>query len=287
MTHKLSISYSFPIRTLSLALFLACLLASFKAVAQVPRTYIYKTVDTVALSLDVYIPKGQVSKSQNPAIVFFFGGGWVGGNRAHFQPQAEFFSKRGLVCITVSYRIRSLHGTSPIEAIQDARDAMRWVRAHAYELQVDPNKLIASGGSAGGHLALATALIPYFDSATSPPTTSPIPNALILFNPVVNTTSRGYGVEKVGKDSLLTSPYHQIVKGVPPTLIFHGTSDQVVPYQNVLDFQARMRAMGNYCYVSSFEGKTHGFFNKNRGDGLDYLKTLVRSDKFIRLLGYL
>ena len=95
------------------------------------------------------------------------------------------------------------------------------------------------------------------------------------------------GVEKVGKDSLLTSPYHQIVSGVPPTLIFHGTSDKVVPYQNILDFQARMKAMGNYCYVSSFEGKTHGFFNKGRGDGLDYLKTLVRSDKFIRLLGYL
>ena len=254
--------------------------------AQTPKTFIYKTVNGVRLSLDVYTPKipPRTGKAY-PTIVFFFGGGWVNGSKAHFQPQAEFFSKRGLVCVTVSYRIQSKHGTPPQVAIQDARDAMRWIRSHSKELQVDNNRIIASGGSAGGHLALATALIPHYD----PPNTyiDPTPNALILFNPVVNTTSEGYGVRKVGKDSLLASPYHNISTGLPPMLIFHGTKDTTVPFKNIQDFQARAQAYGNYCYVSAFPGKTHGFFNKNRGGGLDYMKTLVRSDKFIRLLGYL
>ena len=210
---------------------------------------------------------------------------WVNGSKAHFKPQAEFFAKRGLVWVTVSYRIQSKHGTPPQEAIQDARDAIRWVRRRSRELRVDANRIIASGGSAGGHLALATALIPHYD----PPNAQidPTPNALILFNPVVNTTSEGYGVSKVGKDSLLTSPYHNVSTGLPPMLIFHGTKDTTVPFKNIQDFQARVQANGNYCYVSAFPGKTHGFFNKNRGGGLDFMKTLVRSDKFIRLLGYL
>lgn len=254
--------------------------------AQHPETFIYKTVDGIRLSLDIYKPSAPSKPGQAyPAIVFYFGGGWVNGSKAHFQPQAEFFSRRGLVCITVSYRIQSKHGTPPQVAIQDARDAMRWIRSHARELNVDARRIIASGGSAGGHLALATALIPHYD----PPNTAidPTPNALILFNPVVNTTSEGYGVRKVGKDSLLASPYHNLSTGLPPMLIFHGTEDTTVPFRNIQDFQARAQAFGNYCYVSAFPGKTHGFFNKNRGGGLDYMKTLVRSDKFIRLLGYL
>ncbi len=254
--------------------------------AQAPNTYVYKTQNGISLNLDVYKPLNYSQSGRtHPAIVFFFGGGWVNGSKAHFKPQSEFFARRGLVCITVSYRIQSIHGTSPTVAIQDARDAMRWVRSHAREFRIDPQKIIASGGSAGGHLALATALISHYDDPYQ--TIDPRPNALILFNPVVNTSSRGYGAQKMGRDSLLASPYHNVTIGLPPMLIFHGTKDRVVPYQNILDFQSRVQSFGNYCYVSSFPGKSHGFFNQNRGGGLDYMKTLVRSDKFIRLLGYL
>ena len=267
-------------------LFFLLFLKPVQVSAQAPETYVYKTQNGISLNLDVYKPLNYSQRGRSyPAIVFFFGGGWVNGSKAHFKPQAEFFARRGLVCVTVSYRIHSLHGTSPTAAIQDARDAMRWVRSHARELRINPQRIIASGGSAGGHLALATALISHYDAPHS--AIDPRPNALILFNPVVNTSSRGYGAQKMGRDSLLASPYHNVTIGLPPMIIFHGTKDKVVPYQNILDFQSRVQSFGNYCYVSSFPGKSHGFFNQNREGGLDYMKTLVRSDKFIRLLGYL
>jgi len=250
--------------------------------SQSPASYIYKTVDSVALDLEVYFPPDRIRGKQYPAMVFFFGGGWVGGSKDQFRPHSEFFARRGMVCIVVSYRVRSRHNTPPTDAIQDARDAMRWVKGNAGMLGIDPNRIIASGGSAGGHLALCTATVAGFDPPRSG--IDPTPSALILFNPVVNTTHAGYGAAKLGADSLRASPFHQLRRGLPPMMIFHGTEDTVVPFENIVDFEKRMQAYGN---VSAFPGKGHGFFNKGRGDGLDYLKTLVRADKFIRLLGYL
>ncbi len=257
------------------------------SIAQSMITVAYKSIDTTVLTMDIYYPEDFQSDQTYPAIVFYFGGGWVGGTKQHFKPQAEFFARRGMICFTPEYRIAGKHGTPPQTAIEDARSAMRWVRQHTDSLRIDSQKIVAAGGSAGGHLALCTALISDFDSPEDPLSVEPTPSALLLFNPVVNTTSEGYGAEKLGADTLKASPYHNIVPEMPPTMIFHGTADQVVPYSNVKALEERMEEMGNYCKLVPFEGRGHGFFNKGRGSGLDYLKTLVKADKFLRVLGYL
>jgi len=255
--------------------------------AQDVVTVAYKSIDTTVLTMDIYYPEEFRSDQTYPAIVFYFGGGWVGGSKEHFQPQAEFFARRGMICFTPEYRIARKHGTPPQIAIEDARSAMRWVKQRADSLRIDTQKIVAAGGSAGGHLALCTALISDFDSPEDSLSIDPKPSALLLFNPVVNTTREGYGASKLGSDTLKASPYHNIVPDMPPAIIFHGTADEVVPYSNVKALEERMEGMGNYCKLVPFEGREHGFFNKGRGSGLDYLKTLVKADKFLRVLGYL
>ncbi len=99
-----------------------------------------------------------------------------------------------MVCISAEYRIESKHGTSPIESTLDAMHAMQTVRARAAELGIDPNCIAASGGSAGGHLAASVASVGGFeDTSDDLKNVSPRPNALLLFNPVLDTTVYGFG----------------------------------------------------------------------------------------------
>src|SRR4029079_14661005 len=98
-----------------------------------------------------------------------------------FVPQAEYFASRGLVAACADYRIESQHKTTPDKCIEDAKTAIRWLRAKAGDFGVAPDRIVASGGSAGGHLAAATALLPGFDAPGENPSVSCKPNALVLF----------------------------------------------------------------------------------------------------------
>jgi acetyl esterase len=192
----------------------------------------------------------------------------------------------------------------PQECVRDAKAAIRWVRANATRLGVDPDRIAAGGGSAGGHLAAAVALVPGFEDEK--PTVSSMPNALVLFNPAVVLAP----VE--GQEDLLPadkaadiraradgkpqeiSPYHFIHAGLPPSIIFHGTKDEAVPYPTVVAFQKAMAAAGNRCELKSYEGQPHGFFNPGRGQGEPrkeatryYYRTTEDLDKFLESLGYL
>ena len=93
------------------------------------------------------------------AIAFFFGGGWRGGEYTHFQRQALYFSQRGLTTFLFEYRVENRHNTSPVECIKDARSALRFLKLNHSKFNIDPQKIIASGGSAGGHIAAATATL--------------------------------------------------------------------------------------------------------------------------------
>jgi len=225
-------------------------------------TLIYKTTAQGNLNMHVFKPSNYKASDQRPVIVFFFGGGWVGGHPKQFYQQARYFSDHGFLAISAAYRVHGKHKASPFECIKDGKSAIRFLRAHADKLGIDPNKIIASGASAGGHVAACTGVIKGFDEADEDLKISSIPNAMILFNPVIDTTEKGYGIEKVGKDRKTEiSPSHHVVEGIPPTLIFHGTADQSVPFENVERFTKLMTEMGNTCELIPFKGKGHGFFN--------------------------
>ena len=123
------------------------------------HTVVYKAVEGDDLALHVFLPRGWKRGDRRPAIVFFFGGGWVGGTPAQFYPHNRYFALRGMVAISAQYRTRNSHGSDPFACIADGKSAMRWVRAHADEFGIAPDRIAAGGGSAGGHVAASTALL--------------------------------------------------------------------------------------------------------------------------------
>ncbi len=247
----------------------------------------YKAVGDVKLHLHIFNPKGWRPSDSRPAIVFFFGGGWNGGSPAQFHQQSLYLASRGMVAISAEYRVKSRHGTSPFECVADGKSAVRWVRAHAKELGVDPDRIAAGGGSAGGHVAAATGVIDGLDDPNDDLSVSSKPSALVLFNPVIDCGPKGYGHSRLGDQYKKISPVDHVTPGDPPTILFHGTGDTTVPVDNARDFKARMLQAENRCELVEFEGKPHGFFNYGRYENGPFVETMRAADKFLASLGYL
>jgi acetyl esterase len=145
---------------------------------------------------------------------------------------------------------------------------------------------IASGGSAGGHLAACCGLLRTSDPVEREAEVSYQPNALVLFNPVVDTTEKGFGKEKVGVRYRDLSVVDHIAPHGPPAIVFHGTDDSIVPYENVERFKSNMEAAGNTCRLIPFEGLEHGFFNFAREDKGPFEKTLGAAREFLIAEGF-
>ena len=243
---------------------------------------VYKRVDGNDLKMTVYTPSVK-GTAKLPVIVFFFGGGWVGGNPDHFRMQAEYFASRGVVVACPEYRTKKSHNVTPFECVKDARSAMRYIKLNSGKLGIDPDRVVAAGGSAGGHLASCTAIIDHINEQSDNLHISPSPFALVLFNPVVDTSKRGYGSEKVKGREFEASPVHHIRKGLPPTLIMHGDEDTTVPFENVVRFTQTMKQAGNECTLVRYKGQKHGFFNFNK-EPKYFKKTVQRTERFLEKL---
>ena len=219
---------------------------------------IYRTIDDSALTAHVFQPDRARWPGPRPAIVFYFGGGWVGGSPSQFFPQCEDLAEsQGMVAISVQYRTRNSHGVSPVECVDDAFAAFEFVRTHAEDLGIDPARIVASGGSAGGHLAACVGLLRNGEA---------MPAALVLYNPVLDTSDAGFGAARIrpAAEPESLSPMHHVRPGLPPTLVLHGTADRTVPFAQAERFVAAMRDAGNTCELAAFEGEGHGFFNHGR-----------------------
>ncbi len=246
---------------------------------------LYKRVDTTQLFLEVHYPPNMESSRSYPAMVFFFGGGWVGGNRSQFLHQAQYFAKRGVVCFLADYRTSKVNGTTPFESVKDAKSAIRFIRKNATKYNIDGTRLIASGGSAGGHLAAATALVEGYNDPADDMSIDCIPNALVLFNPVVDNGPGGYGYERIGEAYKDFSPLHNIKKDAPSTILFLGTKDHLIPVVTAEYYKLVMEKVESRCDLKLYDGKGHGFFNYK--DFESYKSTVAAADQFLVSLGYL
>lgn len=246
---------------------------------------LYKRVDTTQLFLEVHYPPNMESSRSYPAMVFFFGGGWVGGNRSQFLHQAQYFAKRGVVCFLADYRTSKINGTTPFESVKDAKSAIRFIRKNATKYNIDGTRLIASGGSAGGHLAAATALVEGYNDPADDMSIDCIPNALVLFNPVVDNGPGGYGYERIGEAYKDFSPLHNIKKDAPSTILFLGTKDHLIPVVTAEYYKLVMEKVESRCDLKLYDGKGHGFFNYK--DFESYKSTVAAADQFLVSLGYL
>lgn len=249
---------------------------------------VYKKVSTEKgereLKLFITNPPDWKPSDRRGAIVFFHGGGWKGGFAAQFNEQSRYLATRGLVCIQAQYRTIGNAVIPPLVCVYDAKSALRWVRAHAPELGVNPDRIAAGGGSAGGHLAAFAGLVEGLDDPGDDLAVSPKPRALLLFNPVLdNGPNGGYGYERIGARYREFSPAHNVSPGAPPTLVMLGTNDNLIPVETMRRFQSNMERVGARCDLTLYEGAPHGFFNQQPYRD----QTVIECDKFLASLGWL
>jgi acetyl esterase len=227
---------------------------------------VYKKVGNHELSVDMFYTESSKQKGDNTAIAFFHGGGWVFGNPSEFYEACRRYARKGFVTFSFQYRLcRIADGTyphpeiTPVESTKDARSAMRWLRENAGMLKINPGKIVAGGQSAGGQLALATALLDSVNEVSDNMKISPVPNALLLYSSNVNTMEPRIDM-LLGdrRDEIWSiSPYHNLRKNMPPTIAFSGDEDdQVLPYITGL-FKVKTLDLGNYYELHTYPGRKH------------------------------
>lgn len=224
------------------------------------ETFVYRETKETPLRLHVVKPKDWRADERRAAFVFFFGGGWNRGTPERSIGWARMAAGWGLVGIAPDYRTRDRFKTTPLESVADARAALRWVQDHAAELGIDPTRIVVGGSSAGGHLALWTAI-----PSTPPgsdPTLAPLhpPAALILMSAVSDTASlAGYGNSRFREHAAALSPLQNLPEKMPSVIAFHGDADGTVPHAQAVALHAKLVAAGNVCELVTVPGGSHGF----------------------------
>ncbi len=261
----------------TIPLITAALLLVAVTTIQAEESLVYKKVADRELSLLIDKPADWKASGKRPAIVFC----WVGGRATQFQKQSEYL---GMVGVRVQYRVipKGEKGP-PTVCCADAKSAMRYVRSHAVELGIDPHRIAASGGSAGGHLAAFTGLVPGLDDPQDDLPVSCKPDAMVLFNPVFNNGLGQWGHERVSERFKEFSPTHHVTKDAPPTIVFLGDKDKLIPVSVLTDFAADMQKAGVRCDAHISPNAPHGFFNHDP----HFTLTLIEADKFLASLGWI
>lgn len=229
----------------------------------------YKQIDGKKLTLHVFEPAGHKAADKKPSIILFHGGSWQGGEPSQFYGQCEYLARRGMVGMSAEYRLTPQKVTLA-QIISDAKSAIRWTRAHAAELGIDPDRIAAGGGSAGGHLAAAAAVLDTLDEKGEDLSVSSKPNLLVLFNPAFFHP----GAQK-------TLTLDDFTKNTPPMLIMFGNADAMLEYGR--QCKERSRQQGNEVRLFVADKAKHGFFSYRP----NFEHTLLVTDRFLAEHGYL
>ncbi|MBT3191974.1 MAG: alpha/beta hydrolase [Verrucomicrobia bacterium] len=269
---------------LSAAAIVATTLIAGATVAQ-PHTYAgkqpdtmwtYKQVDGKELQLHVFLPPDYAEDKRFPAVVVFHGGSWNGGDPSWHYPDCAYWSSRGMIAAAVSYRLRTRDKIQvPLECVKDAKSAIRFLRKNNERLKVEPDHIVAAGGSAGGQLAAATAMITAkevnddsYDLAISC-----VPNAVVGYNPWLRCQPE-------------LNPADNVVPDLPPTICFLGSKDPL-PVPELGAFHEKMLAAGNASEFYVGIGAGHGFCNGRNPQNPYFYWSIELVDRFLTKHGIL
>jgi len=222
----------------------------------------YRVTSRGSLTAHVFVPKEDSNSAPRPAICFFFGGGWYIGMPDQFFNFCRYFAARGFVAVSFEYSTKGRWNASPLDAIQDTRCAIRWLRRHADQWRIDPACVNAVGWSAGGHLVASLPMITAREEPNADTAISARPDAVILLAACIDPTADNWFSYVLGGacDPGLLSPLHNIRSGLPPYLAFLGTRDEFIPMATTREFVQGMTAAGNRCELVVAEGLNHGSF---------------------------
>jgi acetyl esterase/lipase len=237
---------------------------------------IYATVNGRKLHLDLFLPKQ--GQGPFPGVVYIHGGGWRSGVKEQFHRQAAYMATKGFAGACIEYRL-SGEAKYPA-AVQDSKAAVRWMRANAEKYQIDPNRIGAAGGSAGGHLVAmlgTTYGIGKLEGNGGNAGFSSQVQAVAAFNPVLDLVSRVKANPDTAPAAMAlflaakyvenpklwaeASPITHVDEKSAPFLFLHGTADTTVPYQQSASMMKRLEVAGVHAEIFTAEGAGHGFFN--------------------------
>lgn len=270
---------------LSVLTVLACVLGAGSLSAQTPsgawsatiandirvaNNITYLTASNWEAKLDVYVPR---TPGPHPTVLHIHGGGWVGGSRESVVLRALPFLEMGLAVVNVSYRLGAV-AQAPA-AVEDCLCALRWIVRNAKEYSFDVNRIVATGYSAGGHLALTTGMVPASAGLDRQcPGTEPLKVAAIVnwfgiadvADLIDGQNSRTYAVGWLGSRpdraeiAKRVSPLSYIRRDLPPVLTIHGDADPVVPYAHATKLHAALQQAGASSELVTIPKGGHGNF---------------------------
>ncbi len=259
------------------------------------KTLTYKKISGQELTAYMFYTEASQQKSDNTAIALFHGGGWVFGDPSEFFEACKRYARKGYVTFSFQYRLcKNDDGTypnpeiTPVESTKDARTAIRWLKENAKTLKINPDKIVVGGQSAGGQLALSTALLDSINEKTDNLEIDPKPVAILLFSSNVNTLEPWIDM-LLGdrrKEIWSISPYHHMKKPMPPVIEFRGDQDnQVLPYI-VGMFKAKMNEMGNYYEEYVYPGMKHYLAPDNKKYATYFDEEILeKTDAFLEKFG--
>ena len=245
--------------------------AQYRVVANV----VYSVADNHEAKLDLYLPRGQ--QGPRPTLIQIHGGGWVGGskeaNSLTFLPYLEM----GWAVVNVEYRLGRV-GLAPA-AVEDCLCALRWIIRNAEQYNIDTSRLVVTGYSAGGHLALTTGLIPASAGLDRQcPGNEPLEVAAIVNwygitdvgDLLDGDNRRSYAVQWMGsmpdryEIAERVSPLSYVRRGLPPILTIHGDADPTVPYSHAVRLREALNEAGVANQLHTVPGGRHGNFSADQ-----------------------
>jgi acetyl esterase/lipase len=243
------------------------------------------------------------------AVVWIHGGGWTGGITETFFPHARYFASRGAIGFCIHYRLVKADGSVSVgDCLADCKSVIRYIREHAEELGIDPDKIIVTGDSAGGHLASCLGTINGFDYPTDNLKISAVPNVMVLYNPLSAFTTSPFINRIIGGAALdkkptpesqipseaqielakKLSPLYNVRENQPKTLIIHGTDDIVILPEQSVQFAKAMKNAGNSCKLILLPNTRHAFVCVQwKATEQEVVNAFLLMDNFLVKQGYL
>jgi len=239
--------------------------------------YTYKEEDGVTREMEIHFPRDHDPSTESvPGIIMFHGGGWGGGKRDQFRYLCNYFANRGLVAATVSYRLATKtydgDGSRKRVCVTDAKSAIRWYKQHAKELGIDSHRIIAGGGSAGGHISLLATTNHELNDPHDDSSYDTSVAAYLLFNPALGMAD--------AKDSEIDFLQH-IRPDFPPAIVFFGSKDEkwLKGWNTAYEKMQSLNIHSVEFWIA--EGQQHSFFNKQPWQDI----TIRASDEFLKTHG--